>query len=141
MRAAVMIRYRLKCANTHEFDGWFAGADAFDAQKARGLVTCAVCGATEVEKAVMAPAVSAREDAPLSRPRSAAEAALHALRAKIETESDYVGREFADEARRIHLGEGEARGIWGEADPKEAASLREDGIPITPLPFMRRTDG
>ncbi|MEM9046869.1 MAG: DUF1178 family protein [Pseudomonadota bacterium] len=135
-----MIKYRLKCAENHQFDSWFASADAFETQRKRGLVTCAICGSPEVEKAIMAPSVAVKDDAPLSKPPSQAEAALQALRQKIESESDYVGKEFADEARRIHLGEADARGIWGEANQEEAKALHEEGIPVAPIPFMRRAD-
>ena len=63
------------------------------------------------------------------------------LRRKVEATSDYVGREFATEARKIHDGEIEERAIWGEASLEDARSLKEDGIPVAPIPWMRRTDG
>ncbi len=142
-----MIRYNLKCARAHEFEAWFRSSAAYDEQRKAGQVGCAVCGATEVEKAVMAPALKAAATvapdlAPrLSTPASPAEAALAALRRKIETTSDYVGREFAAEARRIHDGEGAKRAIWGEASLDDARALKDDGIPVAPIPWMRRTDG
>lgn len=90
----------------------------------------------------MAPAVAAKSNpTPLSIPQSAAEAALKSLREKVEAESDYVGKEFASEARRIHLGETKDRGIWGEASREDAKALHDEGVPIAPLPFMRRIDG
>jgi len=137
-----MIRYNLKCARAHEFEAWFRSSAAYDEQRKAGQVACAVCGATEVEKAVMAPALKAERAAPgLTKPASPAEAALTALRRKIETGSDYVGREFATEARRIHDGEGDKRAIWGEASLEDARALKDDGIPVAPIPWMRRTDG
>ena len=142
-----MIRYNLKCARAHEFEAWFRSSAAYDEQREAGQVGCAVCGATEVEKAVMAPALKAAATAApalaprLSTPASPAEAALAALRRKIETTSDYVGREFAAEARRIHDGEGAKRAIWGEASLDDARALKDDGIPVAPIPWMRRTDG
>ena len=142
-----MIRYNLKCARAHEFEAWFRSSAAYDEQRKAGQVGCAVCGATEVEKAVMAPALKAAATAApalaprLSTPASPAEAALAALRRKIETTSDYVGREFAAEARRIHDGEGAKRAIWGEASLDDARALKDDGIPVAPIPWMRRTDG
>ncbi len=143
-----MIRYNLKCARAHEFEAWFRSSAAYDEQRRAGQVGCAVCGATEVEKAVMAPALKATaagaapDPAPsLTTPASPAEAALAALRRKVETTSDYVGREFATEARRIHDGEGAKRAIWGEASLDDARALKDDGIPVAPIPWMRRTDG
>lgn len=105
------------------------------------MVSCSVCGSTQVEKAIMAPRVSTRTDMdrterPLSEPASPAEQALAEMRRKIEAESDYVGKDFAKEARRIHDGEADARQIHGEARPDEARQLLEDGVPVVPLPFM-----
>ncbi|QPH55331.1 DUF1178 family protein [Pontivivens ytuae] len=136
-----MIRYSLKCRDAHDFESWFANSETFDTLAAGGHVACPVCGSTEVEKAVMAPRVATREAAPLSKPASPAEQAIAELRKKVEAESDYVGRDFAAEARRIHEGEADERAIWGEASGKEAKALVEDGVPVMPLPFgPRRTN-
>lgn len=136
-----MIRYALRCAEGHDFDGWFRDSAAFDAQAEGGRVACAVCGSSEVGKALMAPAVpGAREARAHLAPADPREKALAALRQKIERECDYVGRDFAAEARRMHEGEGDRRAVWGEANPKEARALREEGVPILPLPFMHRRD-
>ncbi|MEL6476035.1 MAG: DUF1178 family protein [Pseudomonadota bacterium] len=137
-----MILYKLECDQGHQFESWFPSSDAFETQRDRGLVSCAICGSTHVDRSLMAPAVRPDKAArPLSQPESPEAAKLAALRKKIEAESDYVGTEFADEARRIHLGESEARGIWGEASRDDAKALVDEGIPVAPLPFMRRLDG
>ncbi|MDH3666404.1 MAG: DUF1178 family protein [Paracoccaceae bacterium] len=149
-----MIRYSLRCDEGHEFEAWFRSSEAFDAQREAGHVTCGVCGSAEVEKAIMAPSVGAKgntggsaigdasiEDAPLSKPASPAEAMLKELRAHVEKTSDYVGKDFAAEARRIHDGEADKRGIWGEATKDDAKALKDDGIPVAPIPWMRRGDG
>ena len=131
-----MIQFSLKCHRDHRFDSWFKSAAAFDTLKTQGMVSCSVCGSTDVEKAVMAPRVSRkRGERPLSAPASPAEQAVAELRSQIEKESDYVGKDFAREARRIHDGEAEARQIHGEARLDEARQLLEDGVPVLPLPF------
>ncbi|MGR3496426.1 DUF1178 family protein [Citreimonas sp.] len=132
-----MIRYSLRCADGHVFDSWFQSASAFESLQRAGHVACAVCGDASVDKAPMAPRVSSSaEDArPLSRPTDAGEAALAALKRHVETHSDYVGRDFAREARAIHEGDSPRRAIWGEARGDEARRLVEDGVPIAPLPF------
>lgn len=146
-----MIQFSLKCAEGHHFDSWFRSAEAFEKLKAAGHVACAVCGTAEVEKAVMAPRVrTARGQVqdpvqdqvqdpaakrPLSTPNSPAEQALAELKAHVEANSDYVGREFAREARAMHDGELPGRPIHGEARPDEARKLIEDGVPVAPLPF------
>ena len=132
-----MIRYALKCAENHAFESWFQSAEAFDGLAARGLVTCAICGGTEVSKAMMAPGVASAEDAPdrpLATPTHPAEAALRALRKHVEKTSTYVGGNFAREARAMHLGDVPEKPIYGQAGPEEAKALIEDGIPILPLP-------
>lgn len=132
-----MIRYALHCAAGHDFESWFASASAFEALEARGLLNCAICGGSDVRKALMAPAVTPPPRAGvLSAPASPQEEAILAMRRKIETESEYVGMDFATEARRIHEGEAPGRSIWGETKPEEARQLLEDGVPVTALPFM-----
>ncbi|WP_324753595.1 DUF1178 family protein [Roseovarius sp. Pro17] len=139
-----MIKFSLKCAQDHRFDSWFQSAHAFDTLAARGMVGCAVCGDTDIEKTIMAPSVQSgrarpalRESAKgqLSAPASPAEQALAEMRRKIEATSEYVGTDFAHEAREMHEGASPTRPIHGEARPAEARKLLEDGVPIMPLPF------
>ncbi|MEM9059661.1 MAG: DUF1178 family protein [Pseudomonadota bacterium] len=144
-----MIRYSLKCSNDHGFESWFKDSASYDKLADAGQVVCPICGTGEIEKAIMAPAVSgtrkkdgpSRDPAPepnLSAPATQAELALRKLRQHIEKNSDYVGQDFASEARRIHDGESDARAIWGEATMQDAKDLHEDGIPVAPLPWMNR---
>lgn len=134
-----MIRYALKCDNAHQFDSWFGSSGDYDRLREGGLVACAVCGSSAVEKELMAPGVkTAAAAGALSAPASPAEQALRALRKKIEAQADNVGRDFAKEARRIHEGTAEQRSIIGEARPAEARALIEDGIPVAPLPWSTR---
>ena len=141
-----MIQYTLKCADGHTFDSWFQSGAAFDKLAATNMVSCAVCGSTRVEKSIMAPRVRtarnaaqppAEQPAPptLSEPAHPAEQALAELRRKVEQNSDYVGMNFAAEARAIHTGDAPERAIYGEARVDEARGLIEDGIPVMPLPF------
>jgi hypothetical protein len=140
-----MIRYALRCAEDHSFDSWFQSAAAFDALAAKGLISCAICGGTEVTKALMAPRVAAAGEEtlvtappvrPLSEPAHPAEQMLRALREHLAKNSTYVGGRFAQEARAIHMGDSEARAIHGEANLEEARALIEDGIEIAPLPIL-----
>ena len=131
-----MIRYALTCAKDHAFESWFQSASAYDVARAAGHVTCPLCGSDKVEKALMAPAVKpARSAAKLSPPDHPAAEAIAALRAEVEANSDYVGLNFAAEARKMHEGDIPARAIYGEAKWEEARALLEDGIPVAPLPF------
>lgn len=146
-----MIQYALKCPDGHQFDSWFQNAAAFDKLRQAGMVTCAVCGSGDIEKAIMAPRVrparsavppgqepeqvAAPKERPLSAPASAAEQALAEIKKHIEANSEYVGKNFAKEARAIHTGDAPERAIYGEANADEAKSLIEDGVPVAPLPF------
>lgn len=132
-----MIRYALRCDHGHDFDGWFRSSEGFETLRDAGQVACAECGSVRVDRGLMAPAVT-EQRTPLTTPRSPAEAALEALRRKIEDSSDYVGLGFAEEARAMHDGDRPARAIHGEARPDEARRLIEDGVPIAPLPFLPR---
>jgi hypothetical protein len=134
-----MIRYALRCDRAHTFDAWFGSSGDFDRLQDAGLVACAVCGSTDVEKDLMSPGLAGSAHEPTLRaPASPAEQALAELRRKIEAQSEDVGRDFATEARRIHDGLAPARAIIGEARPAEARALIEDGIPVAPLPWGRR---
>lgn len=139
-----MIKYSLKCDRDHAFESWFASAEAYDTLAKAGQLTCAVCGSAEVSKAIMAPRVRTEKaaqpsEAPVPEPPrtpAEAEAMLRAYRAHVEKHSDYVGNDFAREARAIHEGEAPERAIYGEAKPKDAKALIEDGIPVAPLPVL-----
>lgn len=149
-----MIQYTLKCAQDHRFESWFQSAGAYDKLMAAGMVECSVCGNTEVEKAMMAPRVRpARNASPqtgpaaepatetpaasgaLTAPASDMEKALVEMKKQVEENSDYVGENFAKEARAMHDGDTPERSIYGEAKPEEAKALIEDGVPVMPLPF------
>lgn len=132
-----MIRYALVCEHAHEFEGWFGSSEDFDGQAQRGLVACPVCDTAAVQKQIMAPSIAGtKKNTPDLPPhaRSVVMEALGRVRAHVEENFDYVGDTFADEARAIHEGRSEERGIYGEATPAQVKSLSEDGVPIAPLP-------
>lgn len=141
-----MIQFTLECACGHRFESWFRSADDFDRLEASGMLSCPQCGSENVGKALMAPSVSsgmaphgAEGDAPAQADGpdgAAAEKALAELRTAIESNSEYVGENFVEEARQIHDGAAPERSIHGEARPEEARKLAEDGIPVLPLPFV-----
>ena len=152
-----MIRYTLICEKGHSFESWFADSDAYDKQAKRKLVTCPGCGSSKVEKAIMAPNLGATRKArktPAEVPAAEAPAPATApvamlspqereLRQKLREIRDHltqnaenVGRKFPDEARKMHYGEIEHRSIYGEASPKDAKELHDEGIEFHPLPVL-----
>ena len=136
-----MIHYALVCTKGHEFDGWFSSSAGFEEQVAVGDVRCPVCNSKKVRRALMAPAI-ARGGAPKATNDAQAEAMervsqiMTALRRHVEENFDYVGDDFAEEARRIHYGETEHRDIYGETTPDEARALIEEGVEVAPLPVV-----
>lgn len=133
-----MIRYALRCNDGHEFEAWYASAGDFDRLKTAGHVSCIECGSAEVEKALMAPGVAASRKRSTDLARPTREQAIAELRKQVEANSEYVGMNFAAEARKIHEGEAPERSIYGQARADEARSLIEDGVPVAPLPFIPR---
>ena len=139
-----MIRYALVCGADHEFEGWFGASGDFDDQSLAGQVSCPVCATTEVRKQIMAPAIAGtgKRDAPSAQARSMMMEVMGRMRAHVEDNFDYVGDRFAVEAREIHAGTAELRGIYGEASPADVKALVADGVPVAPLPpaAPRKTD-
>jgi len=142
-----MIVFDLACGEGHVFEAWFGSSADYDDQCARGLVSCPICGASDVTKAVMAPNVGAKGNrAPAAVPMrsggtpapaemKAVLAALAQAQAKLLEGSEHVGKRFADEARAIHDGDAPERPIHGQATHAEAKALIEEGVPVAPLPL------
>lgn len=127
-----MIKYRLICECEHEFDGWFADMAAYDRQKNDGLLSCPHCDSRVISKAIMAPAVpkkSSQKDQTAKRRH-----VMQKMTDHVEENFDYVGSDFAEEARKIHYGEAGERDIYGETSLDEARDLWEEGVPVAPLP-------
>lgn len=152
-----MIHYQLQCEAGHEFDGWFKDSEGFEAQSEAGLVACPACGTIAVTRALMAPAISRKSNKELviaaeppaepALPQTAGgtipdtvRSALQKLREEVEKNCDYVGADFAEEARRIHYGEATPRGIYGESSDEEVEALAEDGIAFARIPWVPRND-
>jgi hypothetical protein len=148
-----MIRYTLSCDNDHTFEAWFRSSADFDAQAARGLLSCPQCGSEKIGKALRAPNVVVRDEPTVARvpapvapppvpaamlPPEAQEmvSKLRELKAKLVENSENVGERFADEARKIHYGESPARPVHGQASLEDARALLDEGVEILPLPVL-----
>ena len=133
-----MIRYALACDHEHEFEGWFGSSSEFDEQQGRGLIRCPVCNTAAVRKQIMAPAVAGTKRSLRQtsdpQPQAMMMEAMGRLRRHVEENFDDVGDGFAKEARAVHEGKAEDRGIYGQATPNEVRELVEDGVPVAPLP-------
>lgn len=144
-----MIKYNLKCNKEHVFEAWFKNSAAYDEQVDKGIVSCSICGSSSVTKAPMAPSIPTKGNqkketavAGTAQNEELAKAmsALRELRQKVEENCDYVGANFAEEARKIHYGETEERGIYGEATPEEKAELAEEGVEVATVPWLPTHD-
>lgn len=140
-----MIKYSLICEKDHEFEGWFGSSDDYDKQRKRGFVECPNCGSQKVSKALMAPGVtgtkkSSESDQAIANiaPQMPEEVVtkIREIKQHIEANSENVGDKFPEEARKIHYGESEARGIYGKASVKEAVELAEEGVGVIPIPEL-----
>jgi len=132
-----VIHFNLCCDHHHRFDGWFRSNEDYEKQHHAGLISCPICGSTKVDKALMTPALaqaSKKDTAPTQDQEQAFWKKWHEMARRLRKNADYVGKDFAEQARKIHFGEVEPRSIYGEAQATEVTSLLEDGIEIMPLP-------
>jgi len=159
-----MIHYDLRCGQDHTFDGWFKDSAAFDRLAKRGMLECPHCGDVRIERALMRPAVPRKGNTALPAPAqdpapsqpqppvppaafaggpmpAQMRAMLQRMRAEVEKNCDYVGTQFAEEARKMHRGESEMRGIYGETSAEQAEALAEEGIEFSRIPWVPRADG
>ena len=160
-----MILYRLRCAKGHEFDSWFKDGKTYERQEKRSLIGCPACGSAKITRAPMAPRIGKggqgrgeSVEAPVEAPAQAAPApapdpqmaalarampkemreTLLKLREQVETNLEPVGEKFAEEARKIHYGESDKRGIYGQTTDEEAEALADEGIEFGRLPWIPR---
>jgi hypothetical protein len=139
----------LQCSQSHGFEGWFASEDDFQDQLGRGLVECPLCGDVQVTKLPSAPRLNLGAPEPRAAPKQEVLAAPHAqiqaawvqMVRQVMASTEDVGERFAEEARKIHYGESEERGIRGQASREETQELLEEGIPVLPLPIPKGLKG
>jgi hypothetical protein len=148
-----MILYDLTCPNQHSFEGWFSSSADFDRQSEARQVACPYCEDRGVIRAPMAPRIGRHARTPMAErpphtPAAAPSAAAGELGRivnefcrEVESNADYVGKEFPEEARKIHYGETtKRRTIYGEATIKDAVELKDEGIDVTPIPWVKKSD-
>ena len=151
--------FNLACEHDHTFEGWFASADDYDTQLARGLLECPVCSSRTVRKLLSAPRLNLSQASEAATPRAVAPTAAAApasgqtpanppsaeamamqalimkMAREIASNTEDVGERFADEARRIHYNEAPERGIRGVATAEQARELADEGIDVMAFPM------
>lgn len=160
----------LQCAHAHGFEGWFGSEDDFQSQRARGLVSCPLCGDAQIVKLPSAPRLNLGAAEPISSPPASSQtgnavqaaapvhmpaanspaepaalqqmqaALMHAVR-QVLAHTEDVGTQFADEARKMHYGEAKERGIRGQVTREETEALLDEGIEVMALPMIESLKG
>ena len=137
-----MIKYKLQCKNLHQFESWFRTSNDFEKLSNEKMLSCEICGSKSISKSLMSPSVSSKEKKrakeTLDTVPSKEQKLIKQLKKEVEKNCEYVGDNFEKEARAIHYGDSPERSIYGKTTLKEAKSLHEDGIPVTPLPWVDR---
>jgi hypothetical protein len=138
----------LRCGQQHAYEGWFASEEDFASQQGRGIVACPLCGDTDTVRLPSAPRLKVSRHSAAAEPARAETSTemtlqsqwLRAVRQVLNSTED-VGERFPEEARRIHYGEVEERGIRGRASREDADALREEGIEVMALPIPTAVKG
>ncbi len=132
-----MIVFDLICLQGHKFEGWFDDGNAYEDQKARGLLICPVCNDADISKIPTAFSIKAAhpEKAPALAQKELARLAKK-LAEFIENNFDNVGSRFATEALKIHYGVTEPRNIRGTSTQEEEKTLKEEGIEFIKIPVV-----
>lgn len=131
-----MILYQLKCSHDHQFEAWFRDSADFDSQAGQGIIACPFCADSRISKALMSPNLNAKkpDKDKISQAAAKIRQQMNGLRKHVSDNADYVGRDFPEEARRIHYKEAEERGIYGEATSDDVRDLIDEGVEVFPLP-------
>ena len=142
-----MILYDLTCENGHTFEAWFASSEQYDKQNKRKLICCPICDSNKIRKALMAPNLKGTKKSRKSYDEKMVQdknkkfnKKLKEFKKFIESNTEDVGKNFTEEAKKIYYGEKKSRPIRGETTKEQAEELIEEGIPIAKLPWSSRED-
>ena len=134
-----MIRYDLVCENEHFFESWFKDSKSYQKQLEANEIACPKCNNSNISKSLMAPGISKKTNTKngnviANSSSSSINNAIRKIRDEIKKDSEYVGDQFPEEARKIHYNEAEMRSIYGKASKKEITELVDEGIDIIQIP-------
>ena len=134
-----MIRYDLVCENEHFFESWFKDSKSYQKQLDANEIVCQECDSSNISKSLMAPGIPKKTNTKNSNVIANSSSrsindAIRKIRDEIKKNSEYVGDQFPEEARKIHYNEAEMRSIYGKASKKEITELVDEGIDIIQIP-------
>tara|TARA_B100000686_G_C16476018_1_gene804647 strand:+ start:324 stop:746 length:423 start_codon:yes stop_codon:yes gene_type:complete len=139
-----MIKYNLKCKNSHEFESWFSNSKEFEKLSAKKMIECMYCKSKEVKKSIMSPLVL-NKDEKIKKDKSLqdfkkVQKELIKIRKFVEKNFENVGKDFAREIRNVYYDNRKNKNIYGNATPEETEELREEGIEVTSIPWVKKGD-
>ena len=142
-----MILFDLQCDKNHKFECWFASSIKYEEQLKDKMIICPYCNSTKIQKSLMAPNINTKSTSKNSKKNNKKKLAqdnlenqIKKFRKYIEKNTENVGKNFAEEARKIYYGETKSRPIRGESTEKEAQELAEEGIQFSKLPWHTKED-
>ncbi len=137
-----MIKYNLICKCGHTFESWFSASSEFERLRKKNLVTCILCNSHSVKKTIMAPNISSntKKNYALNKREKNIRRKLLEFRNFVEKNCKYVGDRFSEEVRSIHYDNKDSKGIYGKATPEETAELLEEGIEVSTIPWVDKSE-
>jgi len=137
-----MIKYNLICVCGKSFESWFPSSVEYESLKKRKLVNCIYCNSTSVKKSIMSPNLPTKSsiNSKKTQLEKNIKKQLLSFRKYIEKNCKDVGGNFPQEARSIHYDKKTSKGIYGKATPKETAELLEEGIEVSTVPWVDKTE-
>jgi hypothetical protein len=138
-----MIKYQLKCECGKEFESWFASSKEFDKLEKKKMLSC-ICGTSnKISKQLMSPQVRGATKTDGDKKKEIyqnVQKKLADLRKYVEKNAEYVGDKFASEARSIYYDKKNVRNIYGVTTPEETSELLDEGIEVSSVPWVPKTD-
>ncbi len=137
-----MIKYNLICKCGHTFESWFSASSEFERLRKKNLVTCILCNSYSVKKTIMAPNISSntKKNYTINKREKNIRRKLLEFRNFVEKNCKYVGDRFSEEVRSIHYDNKDSKGIYGKATPEETAELLEEGIEVSTIPWVDKSE-
>ncbi len=137
-----MIKYDLTCKCGKTFESWFINSKEFDSLNKKKLINCIFCGSASIKKSVMSPNLSSKSNklSKKSKTEKNLKKQLLNFRNYIEKNCKNVGENFTREARRIHYDKNTSKGIYGKATPEETSELLEEGIEVSTIPWVDKSE-
>ena len=137
-----MIKYNLICKCGETFESWFSSSSEFDSLCKKKFIKCIYCESSSVKKTVMAPNLFSKSNKVFKKTKLEKNIKKQLLnfRKYIEKNCKNVGEDFTKEARNIYYDKKKSQGIYGKATSEETSELLEEGIEVTTIPWVDKSE-